>query len=150
MMFIVSSGDHAARKVSEILGDTHELNRLAALSRRFAQLELSYRDAVPAELSRLSRVSRARAGVLIVTAINGAAASKLRQLSPRVLEHLRRCGWEFNSMRIEVQVAHPLPRKPSRVAKQLTPSALSTLDAALSALPESPLKTALARLARRR
>jgi hypothetical protein len=139
-----------ARRISDILGETRELSTLAAVSRRIAQLQRVYQEAVAPELAKSSRVGWARGGVLSVVAANSVVAAKLRQLSPRVLNRLRQSGFEFNSMRIEVQVdrvAAPLPRGE---VKQLSQLALSAIDEALREAPESPLKEALQRLARRR
>jgi len=108
-------------------------------------------DAVPSELAESSQIGWSRAGVLIVTARNGAVASKLRQVTPRVLDRFRERGFEFNSMRIRVQVGSaPSATAPVPKRKHLSPQAIAALDAALAATPESPLKAALARLARRR
>jgi hypothetical protein len=139
-----------ARKIAQILDSAPGLQDLAEASRRIEQLQCVYLEAIPAELSRASRIGWARAGVISVTAGNGAAAAKVRQLAPRVLEHLRRRGFEFNSMRIEVQVSQNPPHSPRREPKPLSDQALATIDAVLTDLPESPLKDALRRLGRRR
>jgi hypothetical protein len=139
-----------ARKISEILGTESGLGALAAASRRVEQLQRIYLEAVPAALSRASRVGWARAGVVSVIASNGAVAAKLRQLAPRVLDRFRRHGHEFNSMRIEVQVEAAMAAGTARDGKRLSPQAASAIDAAMRALPDSPLRDALRRLARRR
>jgi hypothetical protein len=139
-----------ARKISEILGAESALGDLAAASRRVERLQRIYLEAVPAVLSRMSRVGWARAGVVSVIASNGAVAAKLRQMTPRILEGFRRHGLKFNSMRIEVQVDAGQPAPAARGAKRLSPEALRSLEESLRTLPESPLRAALARLARRR
>jgi hypothetical protein len=90
-----------ARKVAEILDDSPSLTALAALARCTAELQRVYLEAVPAELSKSSRVGWARAGVLSVAARNGAVAAKLRQLAPRILHRFRQQGHEFNAMRVK-------------------------------------------------
>ncbi|RPI48027.1 MAG: DUF721 domain-containing protein [Betaproteobacteria bacterium] len=139
-----------ARKLSEILGDTRELTSLAASAHQLAQLQRIYLEAVPPELSKSSHVSLARAGVVTVVAGNGAVASKLRQVIPRVIDRFHQRGFEFNSMRIEVQVAPASLSRPARSPKRLSANAISAIEAALAKTPESPLKAALKRLARRR
>lgn len=139
-----------ARRISDILGETRELGTLAAVSRHITQIQQVYQEAVPSELARASRVRGARADVLSVVADTSVMAAKLRQLSPRVLNRLRQNGFEFNSMRIEVQVDRTAAPAPRRSSKQLSPLALSTIEEALQSIPESPLKAALERLARRR
>jgi len=138
-----------ARRISDILGETSELSTLAAVSHHITQIQRVYQEAVPPELAKSSRIGWAREGILSVLADNSVMAAKLRQLSTRVLNRLRQSGFEFKSVRIEVQVdrATPAPRQNS--AKQLSPRALSAIDEALQDIPESPLKEALERLARR-
>lgn len=139
-----------ARKVSDILGESGELGTIAEASRRVARLQRIYLDAVPSELAESSRVGWARGDVLCIVADNGAAAAKLRQIPSRVLRHLRQSGYEFNSMRIEVQVGRPLRPAAYRRDKPLSKNALSAIDQTLDMLSDSPLKAALAKLARRR
>jgi hypothetical protein len=139
-----------ARKLSEILGDTREFESVAASARRVAQLQRIYLEAIPPTLTKSSRVSWARAGVLIVTASNGAVGSILRQVTPRVLDRFRQCGFEFNSMRIQVQVGEGLLRPPNRAGKALSPRAIAAIEKKLADVSESPLKAALRHLARHR
>ena len=139
-----------ARRISEILGTESALGGLAAVSRRVEQLQRIYLEAVPAALSRASRVAWARAGVVSVVASNGAVAAKLRQLTPRVLDRFRRHGHEFNSMRIEVQVEAATARSTARPGKRLSPQASSAIDEAARSVPDPRLRDALLRLARRR
>ena len=137
-----------ARKVAEILGDSPNLTALAAVARHTAELQRVYLQAVPAELSKTSHVCWARAGVLSMAAGNGATAAKLRQLAPRVLERFRQQGFEFNSMRIEVQVGLNCLAVPKIEAKPLSEKALKSIRDAALELPESPLKSVLMRLGR--
>ena len=139
-----------ARKVSEILDADDALGNLAAASRRVQQLQRIYLEAVPAALSRASRVGWVRAGVVSVITSNGAVAAKLRQMTPRILEGFRRHGLECNSMRIEVQVGTEHPTSAANSGKGLSREALRAVEEAVRTLPESPLRAALTRLARRR
>ena len=139
-----------ARRISEILGAENALGDLAAAARRVEQLQRIYLEAVPAALGRASRVGWARAGVVSVIASNGAVAAKLRQLAPRVLDRFGRHGHEFNSMRIEVQVEAASAMRPAAAGKRLSPQAAQAIERAVQSVPQSPLRAALARLARRR
>jgi hypothetical protein len=113
-------------------------------------LQRVYLEAVPPELAESSRVGWARGDIVTVIADNGATATKLRQIPSRVLRHLRQSGFEFNSMRIEVQVGRPLREIAYRRSKPLSHGALSAIGDALGKVSDSPLKAALAKLARRR
>jgi hypothetical protein len=71
-------------------------------------------------------------------------------MTPRILNGFKRHGLEFNSMRIEVQVAAAAEQPGARGAPRLSPAASSALQDALLTVPPSPLRDALQRLARRR
>jgi hypothetical protein len=137
-----------ARKVAAILDDSPSLLALAAVARRTAELQRLYVEAVPAELSKASRVGWARAGELFIAAGNGAVAAKLRQIAPRLLSRFRQQGHEFKTMRIEVQVAVSRPAAPQASPKTLSEAAFAALRRAANEQPESALKAALTRLAR--
>jgi len=139
-----------ARKLAQLLDDTPALRAIAEASRNNERLQRVFLEAVPAELSRTCRIGGARAGILFIAAANGAAASKLRQLAPRILDHFRRQGLEFNAMRIEVQVAAARPTEPAKRVKPLSEKALRSIQLAREQVSDSPLKAALARLGRRR
>lgn len=139
-----------ARKVSDILGTADELGSIAVASRRVALMQRVYLEAVPRDLSNSSRIGWARGAVLTVIADNGAVAAKLRQLGPRILKHLRHSGFEFNSMRIDVQVGQNAFSLPYSPHKSLSKNALSAIEDTIERLDDSPLKSALTRLSRRR
>jgi hypothetical protein len=139
-----------ARSIGEILGTTDELGSIAVASRRVAQMQRVYLEAVPRDLSRSSRIGWARGAVLTVCADNGAVAAKLRQLGPRILKYLRQSGFEFNSMRIDVQVGQALGPAAYSPDKPLSKHALSAIEGTLDRIDDSPLRVALARLARHR
>jgi hypothetical protein len=140
----------SARKVSDILGDSGELGTIAEAARRVARLQRLYLEAVPRELVESSRIGWARGDVLSITADNGAAAAKLRQIPARILHHMRQTGFEFSSMRIEIQVGRPFRLGAYRHTKPLSSHALSAIDRTLAEISDSPLKAALAMLSRRR
>lgn len=139
-----------ARKLSDILSTADELGSIADASRRVARMQRVYLEAVPRDLSNSSRIGWARGAVLTVIADNGAVAAKLRQLGPRILRHLRQSGFEFNSMRIDVQVGQNAVTPAYSPHKALSKNALSAIQDALGRLDDSPLKSALTRLSRRR
>ena len=136
------------RKVAEILDGSSELTPLAVVARRTATLQRVYLQTVPAELGQASRIGWVRAGVLSVAAANGAVAAKLRQLAPRILDRFSREGFEFNAMRVEVQVGYGALRRANVVRRPLSAKALASICRVADGLSDSPLKAALARLTR--
>ena len=132
------------------MGGTRELHTLAASAHRIAQLQQIYLEAVPSDVAKASQVTWSRGRELVVTAGNGAVASKLRQVSPRVLDRFRQRGFEFNSMRIQVQVGATAYPAMTKRHKPLSPSALSALEGAIATTSDALLKTALERLAKKK
>ena len=135
------------RKVAEILDDSPALTSLAAVARRTAELQRLYLETVPAELRQASRVGWVRRNVLCLAAANSAVAAKLRQIAPRILDRFCREGFEFNAMRVEVQVGYA-PRREARTGRRpLSAKALASVCRAADAVQDSPLRAALRRLA---
>jgi hypothetical protein len=137
-----------ARKLAQIIDESPELRRLVETSRHTGQLQRIYLETVPAELALYGRVGFARGGILCVYADNGAVAAKLRQLVPRMLAHFLRRGWQFNSIRIDVQVDRAPTPVLRGLPKALTPRALDAIRQSAENLPPSPLKDALRKLGR--
>lgn len=138
----------SVRKVADILDDSPDLTSLAFTAKRIAELQQVYLQTVPAELGQASRIGWFRAGVLFVAAANGAVGAKLRQLAPRILERFSREGFEFNAMRVEVQVGYGAAPRAKLGRRPLSAQALASICRAANDLSDSPLKAALARLAR--
>jgi hypothetical protein len=85
---------------------------------------------------------------VVIAATNGAVAAKLRQMAPELISLFQARGCEVTGIQIKVQVANPTPviqPKPRQLGKAAR-DALNELDENLA---ESPLKSALRRLAKR-
>ncbi len=85
---------------------------------------------------------------LILAANNGAVAAKLRQMSGELISLFQARGCEVTGIQIRVQVSTPRP-PPKTVARKLGQGARTALDELGQKLEDSPLKSALRRLARR-
>lgn len=140
----------SARKVAQIIDETPALRHIVEASQLTEQLQRVYLQATPAALARSSRIAYASGGILFVAAGNGACAAKLRQLAPGILACFRQHGWEFNSMRIRVQVATDLAPHSKISTNSLSKKALDEINRAATETPPSPLKDALQRLGRLR
>jgi hypothetical protein len=138
---------------SHIIGDllvaTDELKALSARTRRLRELQTLYLRSAPRELAGSSRVKSYKAGVLCVTADNGAIAAKLKQLAPTLLASIRKNDAEITGIRIEVQVGKvPKQALPGR-KKNLSDQSLDSVDALATEIPAGPLKLALANFVQR-
>ena len=103
---------------------------------------------------RLARVTLiwALLAAAIFVPIAAAAASPLLEWRDPV--YILACfaghGFQFNSMRIRVQVGATGVRAPATDKKPLSKDAVHAIEQALQQLPASELRSALARLVRRR
>jgi hypothetical protein len=128
---------------------------LQPLMRRLAEvdnLERIYSEAAPRALAGLSRVGSFEKGTLTILTDNGAVAAKLRQHLPRLTQAFVLKGAKVTDIRLVVQVealagdaARPNQRKP-----MFARGAAESCRQAAANLADSPLRTALERLARRR
>lgn len=126
----------------ELRGVTHQAQQLAALQHQ-------YRQAAPPTLARLSQVIGFERHILTLGAANSAAAAKLRQLSPQLVQLFQENGLKVTGILVKVQVAVPNgKRAPAR--RSMTPAGRRHVAALAETLADSPLKHALRRLAARR
>ena len=101
----------------------------------------------PPHLVQSAQVLGLHLGTLSIAVANATIAAKLRQLAPELVVKLQNRGCEVSGIRVKVQVSFdrnrpkPAPRKLSRAAQ----NALNGLSLNLD---DSPLKTALERMAR--
>ena len=143
----------ATEPISRLLGDSAELRQLAHQLALVKRLQKRYRALAPESLASASRVCAIEGTTVVICAASGPVAAALRHLAPRLLQALREGArgnpkhprdQELNSIRIEVQVDAPAPRRPVRARPPLPQDKLAALSASLS---DSPLKSQLERIA---
>ncbi len=111
-------------------------------------LQRNYDLIVPQSLHGASRVLQLDQHVVVIAADNGAVAAKLRQMTTDLISLFQARGCEVTGIQIQVQVARSRP--PVRTQRKLSQDARVLLEQLGQKLGDSPLKTALRRLARRR
>jgi hypothetical protein len=137
------------QKIESLLG-TGELRTLSAGARRIQALERLYHAAAPQELAAGSRVKACKAGTLIVVADNAAVAAKLRQMTGRLLEAIRKSAADVEAIRIEVHVGGAAyERRPASAKAALGHQAITEFAALAKRMPEGGLKNAIADLVER-
>lgn len=139
-----------ARKINFYIDASTRLRSLAAEARRVTELEQVLLETVPPPLTHACRVKQLHAGTLFVLAENAAVASKLKQLTPRLLTAYQKLRWQVTAIRVEVQVEKPAaaPRnEPKR--KPLSTESIEKVEKLAAELEASPLKQALIALAAR-
>ena len=119
-------------------------NRLLALQRLYA-------NCVPEPLARLSEVANLRGGELLVRADNGAAAAKLKQLAPTILNKIKMENQDITNILVTVRpVGQPAPGGGAGAKRARVPAGgVHHFEALSGSLQDSPLKSALERLAAR-
>jgi len=123
--------------------------RLMAHARLLLKLSRRFETLAPAGLRHAARVANYKSGTVVIHTDNGAVAAKLRQMSQRLCDELSKGGAECNVMLVKVQPRDLPFRSISSTQKPLSAKAIETLQASTTALPEGPLKGALARLLER-
>ena len=125
-----------------------ELRQLTDAARQAAILDQKYRCVAPPSLLRASRALKIERQTLVLEADNAAVAAKLRQLAPQLTQKLRQMGVEVTGIQVKVQVSTPR-RNPVSAARTISTAGQQKMNSLAESLPDSPLKTALLRLARR-
>jgi hypothetical protein len=77
------------------------LARLSAHARRLLQFQRTFESATP--LARYARVANFRSGRIVIHALNGAVATKLRQIEPRLVAIFQNEGKEVTGIDIRLQ-----------------------------------------------
>jgi hypothetical protein len=91
------------RSVDAYLSADAGLARLSAHARRLLKLQRIFESATP--LARQSRVANLRLGKIIIHATNGAVATKLRQLEPRLVALFQNEAIEVTGINIRLQAS---------------------------------------------
>ena len=134
------------QRINSFFSSSQELLQLSGKVRQLRAFQLHYAQIAPPSLLRASSVSHIENGTLTLTANNSAIASKLRQMLPELLKHLQLQGCEVTGIQVRVQVTIP-PNKVTAPPSMISVSGKHQLNELAKSLGESPLKTALQRLA---
>ncbi len=136
-------------RLKAFLASTNELRQLSRKAEQVTALQRHYELLVPPTLLQCSRILQLRQQVVIIAADNGAVASKLRQMSDELISLFQARGCEVTGIQIKVQVTVP-PLVGSSKKRILGKTAQDALEKLEENLPDSPLKTALRRLSKRK
>jgi hypothetical protein len=138
-----------ARSLEDCLMADAGLARLSTHIQRLLLLQRRFESTGP--LARQARVANLKFGRIIIHAVNGAVAAKLRQMEPRLTDVFRSVAAEVTGIDIRVQ-----PRTENRAAPKsqartgIGHEQKQRLTSLADSLPDgSALKMALTRLAER-
>ena len=135
-------------RLNAFLASTDELRQLSSKAKQVNVLQQHYKLLAPPSLLQASRILQLRQQVVVIAADNGAVASKLRQMTDELISLFQARGCEVTGIQIKVQVSAPPPVGSSK-PRILSNAARDTLTELQENLADSPLKTALKRLAKR-
>ena len=144
----------ASESIAKLLVDNAELRPLAERLEHIKRLQKRYRSLAPEQLAESSRVCAIDGTTVVICASSGPVAAALRHLAPRLLDGLRGTprksskhsrDQELTSIRIEVQVDRPAPKRQVRSRGEMPHDKLARVA---DALPDSPLKETLERITR--
>jgi hypothetical protein len=140
--------------ISKLLGADAELRPLSERLLLIKRLNRRFRTLAPENLAQASRVCAIEGTTVVICATSGPVAAALRHLAPRLLEGLRAAGrasskhsrdQELTSIRIELQVERPAPRRAVKSRGEIPAERLREVAGRLA---DSPLKSELERIAR--
>ncbi len=126
----------------------NQADGIAALmphTKRLIELREILSSLLPEPLARRCSVANYKKGRVVILASNGATAAKLKLMLPALLEQLSGRAMEVTGLEVAVQALEPEPQVPEKTAK-ISQEAVSGLAKLCEQLPDSELKTALARI----
>jgi hypothetical protein len=132
-------------KLGAYLNDIPVLQQLGL--ERLVALQRCYAETVPLELAAASRVGALEGNALIIMALNGPVAAKIKQQIPSVLEKIQQNYQHVTTIRVIVQAN--MSHLGERPAKRISVSSTALDDLAIlekGLADNSPVKLALQKL----
>ena len=117
--------------------------KVMAHARLLIKLTHLYQEIAPTHLGQASRLANYKSGIIVIHAVSGAVAAKLRQLAPTLVEGFSQRGIECNGVQVKVQACKISKQSKGSTQKPLSPRASRTLEGLRDSLPDSPLRAAL-------
>jgi hypothetical protein len=136
-----------SNRLNSYFNASQELRQLSRKVDELLALQRHYEQLAPFSLVRASHVMQIDQQTLVIAADNGTVAAKLRQLIPQFTQLLQNRGYEITGIQIRVQVAVPVTTRSSRQTSLTSLGRQQLVDLTVK-LQDSPLKTALQRLAK--
>ncbi len=134
------------RRMQRIVTDDPTLAALWDRTRPLRELQKLFATCVPPYLRTASRVGSVAGDELKLFADSGAAATRLRLLAPELLAEFRSKGWQFNAIRVAVQVRTAGPAGRKHVKNGVDQTGRDALARCAEGIPDSPLRDAIRRL----
>lgn len=114
-----------------------------AHARLLMKLTHLYEELAPAHFSQASSVANYKSGIIIIHAVSGAVAAKLRQMAPTLADEFSKRGAECNEVQIKVQARKIQSQSRTSTQKPLSLRTSQELAGLAGSLPASSLRSAL-------
>ena len=132
------------RRIGDLLDQNRDFSPVLRWHEWLQRLDAALSPHLPSEMRRSVRVASQEGQRLVLVARHAAAAARLRQLTPRLVNALREKG--IPVLEITVKVDTTLQAQRPQFERHLTPHALKSLAELQKNLPDGPLKAAVASL----
>ena len=117
--------------------------KVMAHARLLIKLTHLYQEIAPTHLGQASRLANYKSGIIVIHAVSGAVAAKLRQMAPTLAEGFTQRGIECNGVQVKVQARKINTQSRASTQKPLSLRTSRTLEDLRDSLPNSPLRAAL-------
>ncbi|HEX9391076.1 MAG TPA: DciA family protein [Usitatibacteraceae bacterium] len=147
------------KPIHALMGENEAIAPMLQRLNLISRFQQTYVSTIPAGLNASSRVAAVEGTTLVIAAANGAVAASLKQMLPRLLAKFQENKMqeqEVTAIRVVVQPESlALDREPPRRTRATTvapiaPMPDSSLGKLAEALEESPLKTTIQQIQKRR
>ncbi len=133
------------KKPSAFLNQADSIAALMPQAERLIELREILSSLLPESLARRCSVANYRQGRVVIFASNGATAAKLKLMLPSLLERLSGRAMEVTGLEVVVQALES-ERQAVEKTEKMSAVAASELTRLSEQLPDSELKSALARI----
>ncbi|HAF55751.1 MAG TPA: DUF721 domain-containing protein [Thauera sp.] len=138
------------RPLSRFLGSGDALARLQDHAARLRRIQGALELALPPQLQGQCQVANLKDGALVLSARGGAAAVRLRQMLPSLLDQLVAAGHAVQTIKVKVASPEQVSWQRQPTERHISSEAKAGLGVFASSLPpDSPLRASLERLIRR-
>lgn len=141
------------KPINALIRESEALAPIQNRLRQFSRLQQSFADALPPGMNQSCRVATVEGSTLVIAVANGAIATKLRQILPRLLEKIcenKKQEQEVTAISIIVQPSFFQSAPPSSPASPRDPISTGKLAELAESLGDSPLKTTIERIKAKR
>jgi hypothetical protein len=117
--------------------------KVMAHARLLLKLTHLYQEIAPMHLGQASSLANYKSGIIVIHAVSGAVAAKLRQLAPTLADGFSKRGIECNGVQVKVQARKISTQSTTSTQKPLSSRASRELKGLRDSLPDSPLRAAV-------